>query len=512
MLQNLKALVVVLVLGLPCLWLLRGWALNYMSRAEYWRRCSVWTVLTVAAFAIPDYWLYCLVSVPVLWWAGKHDRNPIALVLFLLHVVPPVQIDVPIVGINRLIDVSHYRWLSMLILLPALVRQPSTGLPTPASTKLADLGVIGYLALIIGLASMHTSLTDTFRLTVVYLIDAMLVYYAFSRLVLDRQSLREAFACLAMATAPIALVAVWESLRHWLLYTGLYSSWGSNGAAWAWLMRGDALRAQASTGHSMILGFVTAMALAFWLGAVDWTKFRWRNAILPCVILAGCAASISRGGWVVAASVYLVFLLLGPFGRAQVFRQLAVVAAFAILATMAPGGEKFIDMLPFVGSDNANIDYRKQLAELSWKLVWYNPWFGDLFVLRHMESLRQGQGIIDTVNVYATVALVYGFVGLSLFVMPALVAVAVTLRLTLRSRHHDAALSSSLAALCAALLGILMMMSVISFMSGISYFYWAMLGMAVGLTRLEQGSLSRSPRPRPHAPLPMRAHNRHASR
>jgi O-Antigen ligase len=512
MVQNLKALVVVLGLGLPCLWFLRGWALNYMSRADYVRRCGVWTAITVAAFAAPNYWLYCLVSVPLLWWSGKRDHNPIALVLFLLHVVPPVSVDLPVIGINRLFDVNHYRWLSLLILLPALLRQPSMGLPTAADTKVAHLGVIGYLALTLGLVSMYSSITDIMRNVAVACIDTLIVYFAFNRLVRNRESLREALACLAIATTPVALVAVWESARYWLLYAGLYATWGSTEASLAWLFRGDALRAQSSTGHSMLLGFVTAIAFSFWLGAVDWARFNWRQAILPMIVLAGCAASVSRGGWVVACVVYVVYLFIGPFRSAQLFRHLSFLAAVTIVAMLAPGGEKLIQLLPFVGSDNANIDYRAQLADLSWKLVWYNPWFGDLFALRHMESLRQGQGIIDTVNVYSTIALFYGFVGLALFVLPALVAVKVALSETFRCRRLDREQSSPVAAVSAAMIGTLVMLSVISFAGAAAYFYWALIGLAVGLSRLRRGETSEPVRRDTYAPFGMRSPRQHVAR
>jgi hypothetical protein len=484
MLQNLKALVVVLLVSLPAYWLLWGWAKQFVTRKDYVRRCGVWTAITVLAFLVPNYWLYCLFSLPLMYWAGKADRNPVALVLFLLHVVPPVGVELPVVGINRLFEVNHYYWMTLLILVPALMRQTAPNRRTPGVVKIADAGVLGYLALTVGSLAVYTTFTDVMRNVVVQFVDVFLAYYAFTRLDLDRKRLREVFACAAIAAAPIALVGVWEWARHWLLYADLYTLWGRGDIAeLAYLWRGGMLRAQSSTGHSMTLSYLMAIAFAFWLGAMDWQRLSWRSIFLALVIVAGCLVSIARGGWVVAALVYLVFLVIGPLGAARVYRQIAVLAVVAVVVVMQPGGEKFIDMLPFIGSDTVTIDYRARLAQLSWRLVWQNPWLGDPFVLKHMESMRQGQGIIDLVNVYATVALFNGFVGLVLFLLPVGAAIVVALHTAFKMRRKDPPLNALAAALGAALLGTLAMFTVGSFGGGLSYFYWALIGLAVGLSR-----------------------------
>ena len=59
---------------------------------------------------------------------------------------------------------------------------------------------------------------------------------------------------------------------------------------------------------------------------------------------------------------------------------------------------------------------------MSWQLIRQNPLFGDPFVYLQMESLRQGQGIIDIVNGYLYTALFSGVVGLFLQVSVLLVS------------------------------------------------------------------------------------------
>jgi hypothetical protein len=94
MLLNLKALVVVLLLATPVFILAKPLCLRFTSPEDFARRRNVWYVLTVCAFVSPSFWLYALVAVPVLAWAGKRDASPTALYVLLFYVVPPVSIDI----------------------------------------------------------------------------------------------------------------------------------------------------------------------------------------------------------------------------------------------------------------------------------------------------------------------------------------------------------------------------------------------------------------------------------
>ena len=98
------------------------------------------------------------------------------------------------------------------------------------------------------------------------------------------------------------------------------------------------------------------------------------------------------------------------------FKALAVLAVAGVIVYISPLKEVLVDRLPFVGSaDQETVDYRRELLEVSWRLIQVNPWFGDPFVTRNMEELRQGEGIIDLINAYVAVALFSGIVGLALF-------------------------------------------------------------------------------------------------
>ena len=59
-------------------------------------------------------------------------------------------------------------------------------------------------------------------------------------------------------------------------------------------------------------------------------------------------------------------------------------------------------------------------------LITANPFFGNPFAANQMESLRQGQGIIDLVNGYLQVAVFHGVIALGLFLALVLFAVGRT--------------------------------------------------------------------------------------
>ena len=61
----------------------------------------------------------------------------------------------------------------------------------------------------------------------------------------------------------MSLVAAFEFARNWLIYSALELQWSDNPILY--LRRGNWLRAQASAGHPLALGYLIAIAFGFWL-------------------------------------------------------------------------------------------------------------------------------------------------------------------------------------------------------------------------------------------------------
>lgn len=485
MIHNLKALVVVLVIACAVFWLAAPLLRRFMAPEDLRRRAGLWFTLTIAGFASPNFWLFLALAAPLLVWAARRDPNPGALALLLLHVIPPLKVELPAVLINRLFEMTNFRLLALLVLVPAALRLAAEAAQRKSATealplRIADAFVIGFGVLQLALLVPYESFTHTMRRAFLYGLDVGLYYYVFSRLATHARRLDDALACLCLGVAPMAAIAVFESARGWLLYQGIGLQWGVPNE-FAYLLRGDDLRAQAAAGHALAFGYVCAMAFGAWLFLQRHASPRGLALLASLTLLAGLAASISRGPWVVTAIVFVVFLVLAPQPAAQKARRAGFVVLAGAAVLLSPWGDTIIDRLPFVGSvDAANVDYRQRLAEVSWQLVWRNPFLGDPFVLYQMEELRQGQGIIDLVNSYAAIALFYGFIGLALMLGA---FVAATLWVLRDARHwsaRDPERAARSAALAACMVGTLFMLAVGSFGTSLALLFWVFSGLGAG--------------------------------
>lgn len=414
MLTNAKALIVILGLALVTFHLCRPLCLRFMSVDAFVRRRNVWLALSIVAFLSPNFWIYAIFALCLLGWASARDENPLALYVFVTFTVPNVHFYIPVPGINQLFELTQYRILSLAVLIPAIMRaKPSSPANADARLGLAYVLLAAFLLLQVVLLFPLESITNTMRRTFLFALDTFLVFYAFSRLT-SPERIAEVMASLWIGCAIMAPIAIFETVKGWLLYTGLAAEWGDPNI-FAWLFRGDSLRAQAASGHSLNLGYHLAMALGIYLYIRRRGVRLVVDALIICGISLGIIVSYSRGAWVAAALVTVVFMALRPDGTRKFASTLLICAGVLALMFVTPLKEAVLDRLPFIGvTEQDSIEYRQRLAETSWLLIQQNPFFGDPFVYLRMETLRQGQGIIDIVNGYLFTALFTGLVGLSL--------------------------------------------------------------------------------------------------
>lgn len=457
MFSGFKAFIVVACISYVVFRLAEPICLRYMRREDLHRRRLVWGVLTTVAFLSPSFWIYVLVAIPLMAWSARLDSNPPALYFFLYFLIPPsISIYIPVVGINQLFDLNQFRLLSLTVLLPLALRisQSKSG-PHSAKLTLMDALVLSYSLLCLVQFIPYESITNTMRRALILFLDEILVYYVFSRLALDRRLFNDTLATFVLACILFAPLAFFESARSWLLYENIGERWGSANE-FAFLMRGDSLRAQVSTGHALALGSMTATAFCFWLYLQSKMDSKWIRVAVSCWLWVGMLAAYSRAPWIMAGLMFFLFALLGPRGLSKFFKWSIIFTIVASLVLMSPIGDRIIDNLPFIGTvDQGNVTYRQELARLSWILIQENPFFGDPFVLENMESLRQGQGIIDLVNGFVTVALFHGMVGAFLFFGVFIVALARAWPLMRRSRISDPDFALLGASLIACMLGTL---------------------------------------------------------
>ena len=492
--EHFKALIVVMGIALPIFMLARQPLVAAGYNEDVFRRHrNLWIVVTLLAFLAHSFWLYIVLAAIVLFFAVRQDREPLALYFVVLFAAPHFTMLLPGIGpIQNLFYVNHVRMLSLVILLPlALMTRRLRNVPQQ-SFWIPDFWVIGYLAVMVIAHARSDSVTMILR-TMLYLwVDIWLPYYVASRTITSMEQFRQLAYGFVLATVILAAIAVFETLRGWMLYESLRAPMGAlleRGSRY--ISRGDGgpLRALASTTFPIILGYVLAVALGMYAFIGMRIQPRWRRMIGGLCLVAGLIAAFSRGPWVGAAAMGLLITVIGP-GKGKRLTLAIGLGGFSVLGLLAsPWGQTVLNYLPFIGSvDSSSIDYRGRLFDVSLLVFWQNPVFGDLNYFENalLDQIRQiqGQGFIDVVNTYLQVALPYGLLGLVFFTGALLVPVhgAWRARKVVIQENSDAERLGR--ALLAIMLGILVTIGTTSTMAAIGPIYWIMAGLCVAYARV----------------------------
>ena len=491
--DGLKELVVVLAIATVAFGFAKSTALQFSSEVDFTRRRNVWFILTAAAFLSPNFWLFALVAVPLLVFAVRRDTNPIALYLLLLNVIPEIEVDLPMVGMRYLFELDIYRLLSLCVLIPAVWRWRSS----QRETRSQRLDLIDYLLLGFGVLQtlvfippdlphhvlLQDSPTNILRRACLYFIDTYLVYFAVRRCCPDRRALLEALAAFCLSCALMAGAATFETLRHWLLYADISARW--IGSAIFYDMRGGQLRAVASSGAPLALGYLLAIAFGFWLHLRSRVPTALPRIAVVLLLWLGLLSVYSRGPWFGAVVIYFTFSALSSSAPFRFFKALCIVSIITAAIVISPIGERITRVLPFMGGQtDYNITYRERLALRSWALIKQHPLLGDPLAVFRMEDLRQGQGIIDLVNTYAEVALFYGLIGLTLFLSPMLVVLLRAYRFAQGVLGRDSEMASLGGCLIACALGTLLMITSSSLVLGYQKMFYVLIGLLAAYAQI----------------------------
>lgn len=491
-----KELVILVAIAAIIFALARPVMLSFTSPEDYARRRNTWLLLTAAAFLLPSFWLYVGVAIPILLINGRRDACPAALYVLLLHVIPPFSNRVPMVGISYLIDLDNYRLISLFVLGPLALQLWHTrgGRPRPATVRVMDFCLLAY-CIIQGifyirpensdLSIAAATATDSLRRMVEFLISNGLPYYVISRACANRRAMLDVMATFTLVCALMATIALFESAKHWLLYNEVMPRWGVFGRITLYVSRNNSLRAIASAGDSLTLGYLLAMGFGFWLCLRDYVSARPMRTAGTVLLWLGLLASYARGPWICAVFLYFAFAMLRPEGASSGLKALGVAAFVAVVVSLTPLRDRIVSVMPFLGGkvDYGNVLYRQALVQRSWELIRANWLLGDQLAITRLQDLRQGQGIIDIVNTYVEVTLASGLVGLSLFVTFIAAAAIKLWRISRRLARRDRALNLLGASLLGCILATLLMIEDTSFRTGVEALFYVLAGLAAAYVR-----------------------------
>nr|WP_319527838.1 O-antigen ligase family protein [Pseudomonas laurentiana] len=486
--EHFRALIVILAVAGIVFTLARRSATDLIPYRDFTRRRNLWFALTLLAFVSQNFWVYAGIAAIALTVAGQRDRNPVGLFFLLLFLIPPASAQIPGFGlINYLFDLDHIRLLALCVLLPAfftLIRQADT---LPFGRTWPDRLLAASIALTSLLYLRETTVTDTLRQTFYLFIEVFLPYYVASRAIKKLSDFKDALLGYLLAAMVLSLIAAFEYTRHWLLYDALIDALGMQWEMSGYLSRGGSLRASATTGQAIVLGYVVSVAIGFFLFLHVYARSRLQRFLGALLLAAGLFAPLSRGPWVGAAVIITVFIATGR-GAIKRLMLLALAGALALpMLAVLPAGEKVLDLLPFIGTlEKENITYRERLIDNSLIVIQRNPLLGsfDYRSTPEMQALVQGQGIIDIVNTYISLALKVGLIGLALFVA-FFGTVLLSIRKSMRSFPDKDDEERRLGrALLATLAGILVIIFTVSSITVIPVVYWSVAGLGVAYAQM----------------------------
>jgi O-antigen ligase len=489
--EHLRALVVILALASVVFLFAKAPACAVAMRAaDFERRRNLWFAITLAAFLAHNFWVFIIAAAALLLLALPREPNKLAMFFFLLFAVPAIPEEIAGVGgIRHFFTIHYIRLLALAVLLPAFIglrRQPDT---EPFGRTLPDKLIAGYIILNFLLMLTASTFTNTLRHGLFYAFtDVFLPYYVASRSLRNLQAFRDALMGYAVAALVLSVVAAFEFARHWLLYTSLENALGVQWNFGYYLERGEKiLRAQGTTGQPIPLGYVMAVGAAFflYLRRAVLSPVAWGLGLL--LLLAGLIAPLSRGPWIGAVVILLLFIATDRHAglRFAILGMLGLIILPALLLTGA--GETIVDHLPFVGTIEAhNVTYRQRLLEVCVQVILQNPFFGAYGYIYSpaIQELRTGQGIIDIVNSYLGVGLSSGLIGLSLYA-GFFIAVASSIFSAMRNlpdKNDERHLLGRV--LFSTLLGIMVMIFTVSSITVIPVIYWCVAGLGVAYARM----------------------------
>jgi O-antigen ligase len=493
--ENIRALIVVLALAVPAFYVGRQLAASVIATREFavWR--NVWFAVTVAAFLSGSFLVFAAIETMICLYARAARAATPALFVVLLLAVP--QVDLPIRGyelFNYLFDINNARLLAIVLLLPIMFATGGSGRRNGGVYLMPDRLIVGYVLLLIALNSEN--FVQFLRSVTVLLLDVLIPYFAFSRLVTSVADLRRVFLAFIISALPMSLIGIFEAAKGWLLYGSFVYDWRGD-LMMRYLFREGTLRPNASATGSIVLGFVIMVAIGCVLALWQSIGSRRSLGIALAILGAGLLATLSRGPWVGAMVLVLVYLATSTNALANLVRFVVVGAIVLLPLLLSPVGDRLLAFLPFTGSvDAGSVIYRQRLFDSAIPVIERNPWFGsrDFLLTPEMQEMIQGQHMVDLVNTYLGIALNSGLVGLGFF-LAFFGTILIGLRRVLKFEAvRKTGLGAYTCASVATLIAVMVTIGTASSVDFIPYVYWSFAGLCVALIRIAYKERAAVPR------------------
>lgn len=427
MLYGIKLLMPVLALLIISIAILRALFRGLMDNRAVFQALKVVALFTVVEFLSYRPVIFVATSAFALVianiWLGSDIKARLATFWMAVIIFPPLQTALPGVGgLSHVILLDHFRIAAIVLLLPAALQLMFSKTAPRKSSLALDVLVVIYPIFRIALLFGGITLTSSLRSCVELLLDLVLPYYVMTRGIRNEEDLRFVLQNLLVACMFAAAVAYLEAAARLNIYSELQWVYGVTWSLTHTLMRGGMNRVQAMTPQPILYAVQLLFTLGLWV-ALATARVRRPALIIGTLLLVGAMVlTWSRGPWIGAIVFGLSFLALKKV-KPSIFAALLVVFVICGITVKAMGLDAAVitalkDVFGGSQEDTGTILYRSQLLDSAIALVKQSPFLGVPDYAASMQDLKQGEGIIDIVNTYVSVALGSGLIGLALFLLP----------------------------------------------------------------------------------------------
>jgi O-antigen ligase len=324
------------------------------------------------------------------------------------------------------------------------------------------------------------TITNAFRESLITVLTIYFPYFTISRYIQTSEQLRSVITALFIGIFPLTIIGIFEAVKHWHLYDSLSLSLTEIPARKnRYDSRAGLLRATTVFAGPIVYGYAMVIGIGLLLYFRPLiSKLHFKLSLLLFVIALIC--SFSRGPWVGLGLLFVVYFWSEKGGVKKIITMGLAGSIMLPLLSLTTFGQKFIDLLPIIGTSRVNtIDYRERLLEQAWIVIQRQPWFGSTTFREtpEMESMRQGQGIIDIVNSYLQIILSYGTIGLFLFLAIFFGLLYRCYKMLNRLPKEETELIRMGKSLFATLAAILFIIFTVSSIDYIPIFYWTFAGI-----------------------------------
>jgi nitrate reductase NapE component len=489
----IKALIVILSLVAATFWVAGKALPSFLAQDEFKKWRNAWyTVLFIGALA-HNIWVYAVVLFCFAFFVlSKKKKDRVIYFLLLFSVLPMLSVEVPGAFGIRIFLVLNYPLILVFGLLIGAYLQ-SSAYPRWLSLK-TDTFVLLYFVFVGVLSFRDDTFTNGLRDALTIFLKFILPYFVISRYLNDVNQLNRGLMAVLLGVIPLAPIGIFETAKHWHVYDPVVQALrGGQGATGAFYdVRSGELRASVIYGSPIAFGYVLVILFGILLYVKPFIANQRFANLAGAVIILSLLATMARGPWVGLVCLYFAYLWTGPGGMAKIAGWTLTGILSAPLLLLSPAGQTFMNLLPFVGEERTDtVDYRAELMRQSWIVFWRHPWFGssDYMETPELESMRQGQGIIDIVNTYVEIALEYGLAGLFFFVLTFFGLLLRCYLILPRIPRDEVDLLRMGRVLFAILTAIVLMIGTVSSISYIPYFYWVFAGITVAYLNVAEKTI-----------------------